>query len=125
MFAGGVILIGVGGGLFAVGTLTAAMALARKGNSGIALGAWGAVQATSSGIAMAAGGAIRDAVSSLAAAGSLGTALSGPATGYAFVYYLEVFLLFTTLIAIGPLAAFTKRREAEGESRLGLAEFPS
>ena len=125
VFAVGVSLIGVGGGLFAVGTLTAAMSLARNGNSGLALGAWGAVQATASGVAIAAGGALRDAVSGLAMDGALGEALAGPATGYAFVYYLEVFLLFATLVAIGPLAAFSAADEGTGKSRFGLAEFPS
>ncbi len=124
VFAVGVVLIGVGGGLFAVGTLTAAMALARAGNSGLALGAWGAVQATASGVAIAAGGALRDIVSGLAMSGSLGPAITGPASGYAFVYHLEVVLLFATLVVIGPLAAF-KRRDTKGNSRFGLAEFPS
>jgi BCD family chlorophyll transporter-like MFS transporter len=41
LFRAGAILIGYGGGLFSVGTLTAAMALARDGQSGLALGAWG------------------------------------------------------------------------------------
>ena len=49
LFRIGTVLIGFGGGLFAVGTLTAAMALARDGESGLALGAWGAVQATAAG----------------------------------------------------------------------------
>jgi len=125
LFALGVSLIGVGGGLFAVGTLTAAMSLARNGNSGLALGAWGAVQATASGVAIASGGALRDVVSGLAMSGSLGEALTGPATGYAFVYSLEVFLLFATLVAIGPLAAFSAADEVMGSNRFGLAEFPS
>jgi len=125
LFAAGVSLIGVGGGLFAVGTLTAAMGLAKEGNSGMALGAWGAVQATASGVAIAAGGALRDFVSELAMNGSLGEVLAGPATGYAFVYYLEVFLLFTTLVVIGPLAAFAAKPDETGDSRFGLAEFPS
>jgi BCD family chlorophyll transporter-like MFS transporter len=120
----GVFLIGVGAGMFAVGTLTAAMMLARGGNSGIALGAWGAVNATASGVAIAAGGALRDLVSGLAADGALGPAISGPAAGYGFVYHLEILLLFVTLAVIGPLAAFT-RRDTEGNSRFGLAEFPS
>ena len=123
-FAIGVVLIGVGGGLFAVGTLTAAMSLARAGNSGLALGAWGAVQATATGVAIAAGGALRDIVSDLATSGALGPALTGPATGYAFVYQFEVVLLFATLAVIGPLAAFT-RPGAKSKSRFGLAEFPS
>lgn len=124
LFALGVVLIGLGGGLFAVGTLTAAMSLAHTGNSGLALGAWGAVHATASGVAIAAGGALRDIVSDLAAGGVLGAALDGPVTGYAFVYHLEVLLLFATLVAIGPLAAFNRQRDAEGTTRFGLAEFP-
>ena len=125
LFAVGVVLIGVGGGLFAVGTLTAAMELGSGGNSGLALGAWGAVQATASGVAIAAGGALRDIVSGLAASGALGEALTGPATGYVFVYQLEVVLLFATLVAIGPLAAFARHIPANGETRFGLAEIPS
>ncbi len=125
LFTAGVCLIGLGGGLFAVGTLTAAMGLAKSGNNGLALGAWGAVQATASGAAIALGGALRDVVSNLAMDGRLGEVLAGPATGYAFVYYLEVFLLFATLIVIGPLAAFRAQDEDSGKSGFGLAEFPS
>ncbi len=125
LFRFGVLLIGFGGGLFAVGTLTAAMALARDGNSGIVLGAWGAVHATATGLALAGGGALRDLVAQFASNGSLGVALTGPAVGYAFVYNLEVLFLFATLIVIGPLAAFSRRDDANGENRLGLAEFPS
>ena len=62
-------LIGFGGGLFSVGTLTAAMDLETGGQSGLALGAWGAVQATAAGLAIALGGALRDVVSRLADAG--------------------------------------------------------
>jgi BCD family chlorophyll transporter-like MFS transporter len=125
LFGLGVSLIGIGGGLFAVGTLTAAMDLGRSGHNGLALGTWGAVQATASGVAIAAGGALRDLVSGLAMEGALGEVLVGPATGYAFVYYLEVFLLFATLVVIGPLAAFMAKDDGTGDSRFGLAEFPS
>ncbi len=125
LFTFGVILIGIGGGLFAMGTLTAAMAMASEHNRGLALGAWGAVQATATGIAIALGGALRDIVSGLAMAGSLGPGLEGPATGYAFVYHLEWVLLFTTLVVIGPLAAFSRRQESDSKKRFGLAEFPS
>ena len=57
VFQIGTALMGLGGGLFAVGSLTAAMALAKAEESGIALGAWGAVQATAAGSAIAIGGA--------------------------------------------------------------------
>ena len=103
LFATGTSLIGFGAGLFGHCTLTAAMATARKGQIGLALGVWGAVQASAAGSAVAAGGLIRDGVGSLAEHGWLGQALAGPATGYSVVYHLEIGLLFATLIAIGPL----------------------
>jgi len=62
LFRSGTLVIGFGSGLFAVGTLTAAMNLGEQGGAGMALGAWGAVQATATGLAIAAGGAIRDIV---------------------------------------------------------------
>jgi len=107
LFAAGVALIGLGSGLFGHCTLTAAMALAPRGQIGLALGIWGAVQASAAGSAIASSGLIRDGVARLAAAGDLGTALSGPAVGYGAVYNLEIILLFATLIAIGPLVRFT------------------
>jgi BCD family chlorophyll transporter-like MFS transporter len=124
LLCAGAAAIGFGGGLFSVGTLTAAMSLARNGQSGLALGAWGAVQATSAGIAIAIGGGVRDAVSSLATQGSLGTALNDTSTGYIVVYHIEIALLFATLAAIGPLvrpALEAKRAQA----RFGMAEFPA
>jgi BCD family chlorophyll transporter-like MFS transporter len=96
-------LIGFSGGLFAVGTLIAAMNLDPSIDNGLALGAWGAVQACAAGAAIAVSGALRDAFAALAASGALGPALSGPAVGYGFVYHIELLLLFATLIAIGPL----------------------
>lgn len=120
----GVFLIGVGGGLFAVGTLMAAMNLARRSGSGLALGAWGSVQATATGVGIALGGLLRDGVSALAESGALGPALTGPATGYGAVYQLEVLLLFITLIVIGPLARHAAREDEVADPRLGLAEFP-
>lgn len=124
LFAAGVSLIGFGSGLFAVGTLTATMSLAQKSGHGLALGAWGAVQATAAGVAIGVGGALRDFVSNLAESGSLGPALMDPATGYAFVYQLEIVLLFATLVAIGPLTATIGRSQPSGSGKLGLADFP-
>lgn len=107
-FAVGVALVGFGAGLFAHGTLTASMAMAKGDATGLALGAWGAVQALAAGVAIAAGGAISDVVGSAARAGRLGPTLANPATGYTAVYLIELLMLFFTLIAIGPLT----RREA-------------
>ena len=124
LFRLGTIMIGFGGGLFAVGTLTAAMELARDGHSGLALGAWGAVQATAAGAAIALGGAIRDVVSGLATQGLLGPALTGPSTGYGFVYHIEIALLFATLVAIGPLVRPARSNRPRSSAKFGLAEFP-
>jgi BCD family chlorophyll transporter-like MFS transporter len=90
---------------------------------GLALGAWGAVQATAMGASVAFGGALRDIVSALATQGVLGTALVSPVTGYSAVYHLEMLLLFITLVAIGPLVG--RRAAAPTVPRkFGLADLP-
>jgi MFS transporter, BCD family, chlorophyll transporter len=130
IFRIGAFLIGFGGGLFAVSTLTAAMNLETRGFTGMALGAWGAVQATAGGVAIAAGGAIRDIVTHLAVNGHLGEALTDPSVGYSVVYHIEILLLFMTLVVLGPIAksAILPRKtggEGMGEPRkFGLSEFP-
>lgn len=122
VFAIGVCLIGFGGGLFAHGTLTASMALARNEETGFALGAWGAVQATAAGLAIAGGGILRDATSQFAMAGQLGEALNDAATGYSVVYHTEILLLFATLVAIGPLVRHALPPR-EGQSSESLIEM--
>ncbi|MEO1580812.1 MAG: BCD family MFS transporter [Pseudomonadota bacterium] len=116
--------IGVGAGLFSVGMLVGAMDLARVAGTGLALGAWGAVQATATGIGVAAGGALRDVFGHWIELGRLGPAITDPATGYTLVYQFEVFLLFVTLVVVGPLAKFTREAGADADGRLGLTEFP-
>jgi MFS transporter, BCD family, chlorophyll transporter len=126
MFFVGVFCIGFGAGLFSVGTLASAMGMERKEFVGLALGAWGAVQATAAGLSVAFGGVIRDVVSGLASDGALGITLAVPVTGYSFVYYTELCLLFITLVAIGPLVRRASQSPA-GHSppeRFGLADLP-
>jgi BCD family chlorophyll transporter-like MFS transporter len=127
LFRCGAFGIGFGGGLFSVGTLTAAMGLDSGGHSGLALGAWGAVQASAAGIAVALGGALRDVVASLGAQGALGPAMTGPGVGYSFVYHIEMYLLFATLAVIGPLVRASRgvrREEGAGQAKFGLADLP-
>lgn len=124
IFRVGTFLIGFGGGLFSVGTLTAAMGMTQGDESGLALGAWGAVQATAAGLAIALGGALRDLFAGLAAQDALGPALTGPAVGYGTVYLIEIVLLFMTLAAIGPLAGRAGKQRQPASNRFGLAEFP-
>ncbi|KIC47815.1 protein pucC [Tateyamaria sp. ANG-S1] len=128
LFYAGATLIGFGGGLFAVSTLTAAMAMPAQGvaGRGLALGAWGAAQATAAGVAIALGGTLRDWVDAIAMSGAWGEGLATPATGYSFVYHLEIGLLFVTLAILGPLVRtsgpLTERKETKP---LGLADFPT
>ncbi len=121
--------IGLGGGLFAVATLTAAMTMPARGiaGRGLALGAWGAAQATAAGLSIALGGGIRDGVGALAMSGRLGEALALPATGYSVVYHIEIALLFVTLVVLGPLVkvAFHAHPNQETGGRIGLADFPT
>ncbi|MFO1160328.1 MAG: BCD family MFS transporter [Reyranellaceae bacterium] len=124
LFFAGTTAIGFGGGLFAVGTLTAVMELADGAHGGLILGTWGAVQASAAGLGIALGGVLRDVVSGLAARGALGQALGDPSTGYSFVYHLEIGLLFVTLVAIGPLVRRASRPRRPVSSRFGLAELP-
>ena len=88
LFALGVAVVGFSAGLFGHGTLTLTMNRAPREQAGLALGAWGAVQATAAGVAVALGGILRDIVSAMAARGWLGPSLDQPATGYAAVEML-------------------------------------
>jgi len=124
MFRAGTVLIGVGAGLFAVATLTAAMSMESREYAGFALGAWGAVQATAAGLAVGLGGALRDGISWMAESGTLGSVLNHPATGYGAVYHFELMLLFLALIALGPLVRNRTRTEPAQAGKFGLAEFP-
>ena len=125
LFFAGAAAIGLGGGLFGVATLTAAMTMpvGAAAGRGLALGAWGAAQATAAGLAILVGGALRDAVDALATSGALGAALASPATGYSVVYHLEIALLFATLVALGPLARLHPMPAASRP--IGLADFPT
>ena len=93
---------------------------------GLALGAWGAAQATAGGLSIAMGGALRDLVNDAALSGALGPALNTPSAGYSFVYHTEIAILFSTLIALGPLVRTRAlRRSQPGDGKIGLAEFPT
>ncbi len=127
LFRAGVVLIGFGSGLFAVGMLVTAMSFENRHLSGLVLGTWGAVQASATGAAMALGGAVRDFVSALAQSGALGEVLNSPVTGYSVVYHLEIYLLFVVLIALGPLLRRSRMQPPTAPAtptRFGLAQMP-
>jgi BCD family chlorophyll transporter-like MFS transporter len=116
IFAVGVLIVGFGAGMFAHGTLTASMNMAQGDATGIALGAWGAVQATAAGLAIATGGVLSDAIGALARSGRLGPALAGPATGYSAVYLIEAVLLLATVLTVMPLARKDPAKSAAAEN---------
>ena len=93
LFSLGVFFIGYGAGLFGHGTLTATMNSAPSGEAGLALGAWGAVQASTAGLAMALGGILRDVAAQWFES----------ATAYSLVYSLEILLLASTVLIMSPL----------------------
>jgi BCD family chlorophyll transporter-like MFS transporter len=123
----GVFGIGFGGGLFGVGTLTAAMAIGRREGegAGLALGAFGAVQASAAGAGIILSGLLRDGLAAAAASGALGPALSERAIPYSVVWHIEIGLLFATLVAIGPLVRRIPQSPDGAARPFGLQEFPA
>ncbi len=110
VFGIAVLFIGFGAGLFGHGTLTATMNHAPAGQRGLALGAWGAVQATAAGIGVAAGGIIRDVVLAVGTSGA-----NRAIAPYAAVYMAEVILLAAAIVTmIGLLRAPAVARAGAG-----------
>ena len=129
MLYAGALGIGVGLGLFSVGTLMEAMSLAKTETAGLALGAWGAVQATCAGLGIAVGGLLRDGVAALLQSSDASASIAMRATGYGTVYILEIALLLIGLAAIGPLVGHQNRMQDDAADPLGqpfgLTEFPT
>jgi MFS transporter, BCD family, chlorophyll transporter len=107
LFLLGTFVIGVGIGLFGHATLTATMRSAPANRIGLALGAWGAVQATAAGIGIALAGIVRDGLVALP-----GLAGSGVAAPYNAVFTLEALILLLAIAVALPLA----RSRGEGKA---------
>jgi len=125
-FFAGAMMIGFGAGLFAVAMLTGAMTMPVSGSAGrgLALGAWGAAQATAIGLGVALGGGMRDGMAWMIEAGILGDALSRPSLAYSIVYQTEIILLIVTLVLIGPLSRSVLTNQSQA-NKIGLSEFPT
>lgn len=108
LFVVGTLAIGFGAGLFGHGTLTATMRAAPREQVGLALGAWGAVQATAAGVAVALGGILRDVIIGLPGAETSGVALS-----YTTVFALEMLFLVLALCVVFPL----RRKQARPDRK--------
>ncbi len=105
VLVGATLAAGLGAGLFGHGTLTATMRRALRGQIGLSLGAWGAVQTTAAGLAIATGGVIRDAI---------GLRHGQPAVtadAYIPVFALEIGLLVLAIIVARPLMGLSPGRD--------------
>ena len=98
LFLVGTLLTGLGAGLFGHATLTAVMRSAPKGQIGMALGTWGAVQATCAGLAVALAGIVRDLV--VGFSGNTGIAAQAP---YTLVFMIEIVMLTLAVVVAVPL----------------------
>ena len=99
LFLIGTVLTGLGAGLFGHATLTAVMRNAPPHQVGLALGAWGAVQATCAGIGIALAGIVRDVIVGFNAEAGLSTH-----TPYTVVFSIEIVFLVLAGLAFIPLA---------------------
>jgi MFS transporter, BCD family, chlorophyll transporter len=124
LFYCGAAAVGLGGGLFAVGTMLAAMSISVRSDSGILVGTWGAVQATAIGLSLLLGGVIKNTINVFALDGTLGPAMDTAAAGYLVVYHIEIGLLFVCLAVLGPLTGSRYRQEDASQIRFGLGEMP-
>ncbi|WP_299154747.1 PucC family protein [uncultured Tateyamaria sp.] len=111
LFMVGTLTTGIGAGLFGHATLTATIRNAPKDRIGLALGAWGAVQATAAGIGIALAGIVRDLI--VGWHGDVGRAAQTP---YTLVFMVEiVFLVLAILILLPAL-----KRPVKPDDRLEM-----
>ena len=121
LFLVGNLLVGFGGAVFMHATLTATMNRAPPNQAGLALGAWGAVQATALGVGMALSGAVRDAVNAATAAAAEIWIFAGAAIGYVTVYALEIALLIVAVVAAMPLIRDSRQLQTQAGAYPHLA----
>ncbi len=125
LFLAGNFLIGMGGALFGHGTLTATMQRAPKEQAGLALGAWGAVQATAAGLGVALSGTLRDLVNATVGDEPGPFGLAGAANGYLAVYSLEITLLVIAMVAALPLIRRATLSRGRARARPALEAAPA
>lgn len=111
-FRSGVALIGMGRGMFIVGSLALIMSLVDAHHAGLFLGLWGVMQALAQGIGTIAGGLTRD----------IAQALSGSTLmGYTLVYSASA--SFLTLAVVLVVILRLERRVRSGAVRSPWAEL--
>ncbi|WP_415402370.1 PucC family protein [Tateyamaria sp. SN3-11] len=116
LFLGGTLATGLGAGLFGHATLTGVIRSAPADRIGLALGAWGAVQATAAGIGVALAGITRDVI--LGWQGQTGTTAQLP---YAIVFMIEVAFLILAIAVLLP-AIRQRVKSSRGQNIYAPAE---
>jgi BCD family chlorophyll transporter-like MFS transporter len=122
-FLAGTLMIGLGAGLFGHSTLTATMRAAPKEKVGLALGAWGSVQASAAGIGMALAGWAREIITAMPADGD-GFSVETP---YNVVFSMEMAFLLLAVLLIFPLAGrgdLSRGTRAAASSQSNPVEAP-
>jgi BCD family chlorophyll transporter-like MFS transporter len=112
LFLFGTLAVGVGVGLFGHATLTATMRAAPANRIGLALGAWGAVQATAAGLGVALAGIVRDGLVALPDLSGVGSAGNPAAAPYNVVFMTEAVLLCVTVVLATTLVIRDRTRVA-------------
>ncbi|QGX99528.1 PucC family protein [Roseovarius faecimaris] len=116
----GTALTGLGTGLFGHATLTATLRATQKDRVGLALGAWGAVQATAAGIGIALAGLVRDVIVGLdPGAGAGAGAGAAVETPYTIVFSIEILCLALACAVLLPV--LKPRADETGQSQTGRA----
>ncbi len=96
IFLAGTLATGIGAGLFGHATLTATIRTSPRHQIGLALGTWGAVQATCAGIGVAMAGIVRDIIVEFQGVGGLSAYAP-----YNYVFAIEIaFLALAVLVAV-------------------------
>ncbi len=104
LFLVGTVMTGLGAGLFGHATLTATIRSADRGQIGLALGTWGAVQATAAGVGVALAGIVRDII-----AAAPGDAMLQAYAPYNTVFLIEIVFLVLACATLLPLVGVNGR----------------
>ncbi len=111
VFLAGVLATGLGAGLFGHATLTATIRAAPDNRIGLALGTWGAVQATAAGIGVALAGITRDIIVQMPSLGGLSAAAP-----YNYVFAIEIAFLVMAIFLVIPKERHNASKGREANS---------
>ncbi|MFK7869481.1 MAG: PucC family protein [Roseobacter sp.] len=119
VFLAGTLATGIGAGLFGHATLTATIRSAPKAKIGLALGAWGSVQATAAGVGVALAGILRDVILATSSEGAIAAH-----TPYNAVFVVEIVFLALACAMLLPLAigAYSKHHTGARNDGASIVE---